>query len=243
MDFLADKVAAVPDFAAEEGAPAKKQRQATKLLILRFKLNAPLPGYHVLSCRPDQDLASNSSGLHLSGTTSPPSSSKGSRGRGRGRSRGRGSMRLVAPDSRVGQVKDEEDEAEAAHSRPNSTPAKVADAHTASRIKSEADTIDIAMPQAQMSDSELVSRGTKPQDPETVVSSVDLLKIKQEQPAMCVPGHEQVDSVDTASSLEQPAQAFALTKQQAADLPSVAAATTLKRSETFAEEDDYDADD
>lgn len=152
-------------------------------------------------------------------------------------------MRLAAPDSRVGQVKDEEDEAEAAQSMPNAIPEKVADAHTASRIKSEPDAVDTAMRQAQVSDSELISGGTKPQDPETIVSSADLLKIKQEQPAMCAPGHEQVDPVDAASSLEQPAQAFPVTKQQTANLPIVTAATTLIRSETFAEEDDYDADD
>ena len=43
MDFLADKVAAVPDFAEEEAAPSKKQRQdataITKLFCL-LKLSA-----------------------------------------------------------------------------------------------------------------------------------------------------------------------------------------------------------
>lgn len=192
----------------------------------------------MLFCRPDLDLASSSSGLQLSGTTSPPSSSKGSRGRGRGRTRGRGSVRLAAPDSRVGHVKNED---QAAQSMPDATPAKAVQAHSALQIAH--DVVDTAMPQAQGSDTELVSGGTNSQDLKAVVSAADLLKMDQKQPAMCAPTHAQVNSVDAVSTLQQPAEAFPVTKQHAADLSTLTAATTLKRSETFAEEDDYDADD
>ena len=152
-------------------------------------------------------------------------------------------MRLAAPDNRVGHVKDEEDTAQAAQSMADATPAKAVQAHTASENKLEADAADTAMPQAQVSDPELVSGGTNPQDPEMVASVADVRKINHEQPAMSAPVHKQVDPVDAASTLEQPCEAFSGTKQGAANLPILTAAATLKRSETFAEEDDYDADD
>ena len=150
-------------------------------------------------------------------------------------------MRLVAPESRIGQVKVETDKPEAAQVMPDTTLAKVVQAHTALQIK--ADAVNTATPQAQVPDSDLISIGSKPQDAEAAASAADLLKIQTGQPAMCAPGLDQVEPVDAASILEQSAQPVPVTNQQAADLPILTAATTLKRSETFAEEDDYDADD
>lgn len=211
--------------------------------IVPTKFSAQLPGYCVLPCRSDLDLASSSSGLQLSGTTSPPSSSKGSRGRGRGRTRGRGSVRLAASDSRVGHVKDEDNKAQAAQSMIDAPPAKAVETQTAPQTIPEPEATDSAMPQAQASGSEQVLVATMPENPEAMVSGPDLVNIQPGHPALSVPGHEHVDPVDAGSMGQQPAQDVVVTEQQAAHLPILSAAATLKRHDTFVEEDDYDADD
>lgn len=192
-----------------------------------------------MSCRSDLELASSSSGLQLSGTISPPPSSKGSRGRGRGRSRSRGSVRLAAPDSRIGQVKDEQESASPAQTMPDATPAKPAETSTDFQIKTEAHATDAAMPQAQSSDLESLSRGVQSHDR---VPAADMLAVKHEQPAMQVPGGQQMPQVTPNPASEQ-AQALPVTQPQIPDMPFLTAATTLKRSEIAVEEDDYDADD
>lgn len=193
----------------------------------------------MLPCRSDLDLASSSSGLQLAGTISPPSSSKGSRGRGRARTRGRGSVRLAAPENRVGHVKDEDNKAQATQSMVDATPAKAVETRTAPETIPEAEDIDSAMPQAQASGSEQVLGAKVPTDPE----APDLVNIQPGHSAMCAPGHEHVDAVDAGSMGQQPAQDVIVTEQQAAHLPILTAAATLKRHDTFVEEDDYDADD
>ena len=150
-------------------------------------------------------------------------------------------MRLAAPDSRIGQVKDEQDNA--AQSMPDATPAKNAQAQTALQIKPEADAVDIAMPQAHSSDSELVSEGMQPQGPAAVASEADLLAVKQEQPAMHAPDHPQTNHLTAPSASEPPAQALPVSQQQAANVPTLPTAAILKRVETLVEDDDYDADD
>ena len=195
----------------------------------------------MLPCRSDLDLASSSSVLQLSGTISPPSSSKGSRGRGRGRTRGRGSVRLAAPDSRIVHVKDEDNKAQATQSTVDATPAEAVETHTAQQTIPKAEDVDSAMPQA--SGSEQVVGATMPTDPEATVSAADLVNVQPGHSAMCAPGHEPVSPVSAGSTGQQPAQDVVVTEQQAAHLPILTAAATLKRHDTFVEEDDYDADD
>ncbi|KAL3161309.1 hypothetical protein ABBQ38_009664 [Trebouxia sp. C0009 RCD-2024] len=214
MDFLVDKVAAVPDFGEDEAAPAKKQR-------------------------PDSELASSSSGLQLSGAASPPSSSKGIRGRGRGRTRGRGSMRLVAPDSRIATVKDEQASAQTAQSMPNVAPANIVKACSDAPTKPEVDAVDTTMPQAEASQLEPLSTGVQPPD---TAPAADVLAIKREQHAMHARAQQQMPPCTEAPASQQP-QGLPVSQQQVADMPFLTAAATLKRSDTVVEEDDYDADD
>lgn len=151
-------------------------------------------------------------------------------------------MRLTAPDNRISHVKDEDNKAQATQSMVDATPAKAVETHTAPQTIPEAEDTDSAMPQAQASGSEQVLGATMPEDPEAMVSAPDLVNIQPGHSATCAPGHEHVEPVDAGSTGQQPTQDVVVT-EQTAHLPILTAAATLKRHDTFVEEDDYDADD
>ena len=148
-------------------------------------------------------------------------------------------MRLVAPDSRIAKVKDEQASAQAAQSMPNVAPANIVKACSDAPTKPEVDAVDTTMPQAEASGLEPLSTGVQPPD---IAPAADVLAIKHEQHAMHAPAQQQMPPCTEAPAFQQP-QALPVSQQQVADMPFLTAAATLKRSDTVVEEDDYDADD
>lgn len=185
--------------------------------------------------RSDLELASSSSGLQLSGTTSPPSGSKPSRGRGRGRTRGRGSVRVTASDRRAGQIKDEQDDnqAAAAQSIPDVSLLHDTQATVALPNKAEAASGEAEMPQAVTDDSQ-------PAQDSIALGTDEACK----QEHADAPGNSNQQTITAAAAAPQHQnETMPDVQQQVAPMTMPTASVALKRSETFVEEDDYDADD
>ena len=188
---------------------------------------------YIPACRQDPELASSSSGLQLS-PTSPSSSGKLARGRGRGRTRGRGSTRVVASDERAVPVKPEEGRIDAVQSI--SDFGANANAAAVPQLKAEADALDAATPMAATLHTELPSGND---------AAAAAMSSAAHSPAAEVdPNGAPLDSLQQAAAapaaLPPPQASTPMPQAAAMMVPAVTA--SLKTSESFAEEDDYDAD-